>query len=253
MHSSNGSLHAPKCSGLVLLGSGAERVRIDRWSDHDFYLVVDADAAERYRQDLEWLPEGPAIVLSPRETQHGLKVVLADGHVLEFAVASLADVATFAAHHWRVVHDKGPLTAVIEACAMRTEHEIDARPAPDPDRAAGLFCTLLLIGVGRARRGELVAASTHVRMHALGELLDLVGALIPADPGALRDGLDPRRRLEESYPGLGLRIGAALDLPVEDCARELLDIAEEEIAPRMETWPGEGAATVRRTLGWVRH
>jgi len=240
----------PEVLGVVLLGSGAERARIDRWSDHDFYLVVDADVAERYRQDLEWLPDGPPVVLSPRETGHGLKIVLADGHVMELAVASLDDVATFAAHHWRVVLDKGPVTAVLEACAARTAREIAERPAPDLPRAAGLFCSLLLIGVGRARRGELVAASAHVRTYALGELLDLVGALVPADPGALRDGLDPRRRVEASFPGVGARLGAALELPVEDCARTLLEIAESEVAPRMDGWPTEGAATVRRTLGW---
>ena len=241
----------PEVLGLVLLGSGAERARIDRWSDHDFYLVVADDVAESYRQDLEWLPDGPPVVLRPRETEHGLKVVLADGHVMELAVASLDDVATFAAHHWRVVHDKGPVSAVIEACAERTAHEISERPAPDLKRAAGLFCSFLLIGVGRARRGEFVAASAHVRSYALGELLDLVGALVPASPGALRDGLDPRRRVEDSYPGIGPRIGAALELPVEDCARALLELAEEEVAPRMSGWPSEGAATVRRTLDWV--
>lgn len=240
----------PEVLGLVLLGSGAERARLDEWSDHDFYLVVEPDVAERYRQDLWWLPEGPDIVLSPRETDHGLKVVLADGHVMEFAVASLEDVATFAAHHWRVVHDTGPVTSVLEACAARTAHEIAARPAPDLPRAAGLFCSLLLIGVGRARRGELVAANAHVRMYALGELLDLVGALVPADPAALRDGLDPRRRVEDTFPGVGARIGAALDQPVEDCARALLGIAEDVVAPRLPQWPAAGATTVRRTLGW---
>ena len=238
----------PEVVGLVLLGSGAERARLDEWSDHDFYLVVEPDVAERYRQDLSWLPEGPDIVLSPRETGHGLKVVLADGHVMEFAVASLEDVATFAAHHWRVVHDTGPLTAVIESIAARTAREIAERPAPDLLRAAGLFCSLLLIGIGRARRGELVAASAHVRMYALDELLDLVGALVPADPAALRDGLDPRRRVEDTFGPLGARIGAALDRPVEDCARELLDIAETAIAPLLPGWPVEGAAVVRRTL-----
>ncbi|QIK84780.1 hypothetical protein [Sanguibacter sp. HDW7] len=238
----------PEVVGLVLLGSGAERARLDEWSDHDFYLVVEPDVAEHYRQDLSWLPEGPDIVLSPRETGHGLKVVLADGHVMEFAVASLEDVATFAAHHWRVVHDTGPLTAVIESIAARTAREIAGRPAPDLLRAAGLFCSLLLIGIGRARRGELVAASAHVRMYALGELLDLVGALVPADPAALRDGLDPRRRVEDTFGPLGARIGAALELPVEGCARELLDIAETAVAPLLPGWPVEGAAVVRRTL-----
>lgn len=241
----------PEVLGLVLLGSGAERSRLDEWSDHDFYLVVEAGSAERYRQDLEWLPDGPPVVLSPRETDHGLKVVLADGHVLELAVASLEDVAGFAAHHWRIVHDTGPVTPVIESCAMRTASEIAARPSPDLARAAGLFCSLLLIGVGRARRGELVAASAHVRTYAVAELLDLVAGLVPADAAALRDGLDPRRRVEASFPEVGPHIGAALELPVEECARALLDIAEAVLAQRMgDTWPAEGAAAVRRTLGW---
>lgn len=240
----------PEVLGLVLLGSGAEQARIDEWSDHDFYLVVEPEVAEAYRQDLSWLPEGPGIVLSPRETKHGLKVVLEDGHVLEFAVASLEDVATFSAHHWRAVYDTGVVTPVLEACAMRTAHEVAERPAPDLDRAAGLFCSLLLIGVGRARRGELVAANAHVRSYALSELLDLVGAFVSADSAVLRDGLDPRRRVEARFGEVGIRIGAALDLPVEACARELLDLAETVVAPHMPSWPTEGAAVVRRVLGW---
>ena len=82
--------------GLVLLGSGAQRERLDEWSDHDFYLVVRDEVAEQMRRDLSWLPDPERIVLAPRETAHGLKVVYDDAHVLELAVATLDEVAGFA-------------------------------------------------------------------------------------------------------------------------------------------------------------
>ena len=55
--------------GLVLVGSTAETLRVDEWSDHDFFLVV------------------------------------ADGHVLEFAVFEveelpLAGINSFAGTNW---------------------------------------------------------------------------------------------------------------------------------------------------------
>ncbi len=233
--------------GLVLLGSGAERTRLDEWSDHDFYLVVRDGTQERFRQDLSWLPDHHRVVLAPRETEHGLKVVYDDGHVLELAVASPAEAATFGANHWLVVLDRGPVTAAMREAAART-----AQPrAVDAERSVGLFLSLLLIGVGRARRGEALTAGEFVRGHALSALLEAWADRVPTQDGALVDRLDPRRRFETAYPQVGGRLADLLAQPPEPAAHDLLLLAEEVLAPGWAGWPVSAVAAVRRRLGWA--
>ena len=69
----------PNVIGLIFLGSAADQSRVDEWSDHDFFWMVKAGFGEQYRQDLSWIPDIEQAVLHPRETDHGLKVVFADG------------------------------------------------------------------------------------------------------------------------------------------------------------------------------
>jgi len=79
--------------GLVMLGSSAEAQRTpDAWSDHDFFVITHPGTQEALRTHLDWLPEPDQIVLRPRETKHGLKVLYDDGHVIEFAVFDLQEL-----------------------------------------------------------------------------------------------------------------------------------------------------------------
>lgn len=77
----------PRVEGLIAVGSMAARdVLPDRWSDHDFFLVVEPGHLEWFRTAVEWLPDPGEILFSYRETVHGVKVLYRDGHLLEFAV-----------------------------------------------------------------------------------------------------------------------------------------------------------------------
>lgn len=184
--------------GLVLLGSGAQRERLDQWSDHDFYLV------------------------------------------------GRDEVAGFATNHHRVVLDRGGVSDAIHRAVEQT-------PGPrevDVDRALGLFLTLLLIGAGRARRGELVAAGAHVRTYAVAELIDAWTTVLPPSGDAFVDHLDRKRRFEDAYPGVGARLDAALAQSPEDAARILLDLAEEHLAGHVATWPAAGVKALRTRFGW---
>jgi hypothetical protein len=88
-----------------------------------------------------------------------------------------------------------------------------------------LFVALLLIGVGRYRRGEVLVASQLVRT-AVGHLLTAWRLVHPvADDGRL-DDLDPVRRFEQVYPAADRAIGVALAQEVEPAARALLSLAE---------------------------
>ena len=86
--------------GLVLVGSAAETFRADEWSDHDFFLIVNPTCGEKFRSDLSWLPSVDEIAFSARETDHGLKVVYKNAHVLEFAVFEDIELELASVNSW---------------------------------------------------------------------------------------------------------------------------------------------------------
>ena len=221
--------------GLVLVGSTAARERQDEWSDHDFFVITMDAAAEPMRKTLDWLPDHDAIALAPRETAHGLKVVYDAGHVLEFAVFTLGELAQAGANAYEVALDRGGVAAIMESLAKRP------RAARDDDTNLALLVALLLIGVGRARRGELLVAGNLIRTYAVERLLTV---LAHRSPDARLDDLDPFRRVEVVFPQLGL--AEAVAQPPEEAARAILAIAERELGPVT------GADVLRRRLGWVR-
>ena len=221
--------------GLVLLGSAAARERQDEWSDHDFFVITADAAAEPMRQDLTWLPDHASIALAPRETDHGLKVVYDSGHVLEFAVFTLGQLSLAGANAYEVRFDRGGVGAVMESLAKRP------RERRDDARDLALFISLLLIGVGRVRRGELLVGGNLIRTYAVERLLRVLAFRHP-DPRL--DDLDPFRRVELVFPSLGL--AEALQQDPESAARSILAIAEAELGPV------QGAEVLRRRLGWDR-
>src|SRR3954451_8401798 len=80
--------------GLVALGSMADRdYSPDEWSDHDFFVITEPGGQEALRVDLDWLPRREEVALAMRETEHGLLVLYEDGHMLEFAVFDLDEIA----------------------------------------------------------------------------------------------------------------------------------------------------------------
>ena len=115
------------------------------------------------------------------------------------------------------------------------------REPRDDERDLGLFVALLLIGVGRVRRGEVLVGGNFIRTYAVERLLRV---LAHRSPDARLDDLDPFRRIESVFPSLGL--GSALEAEPELAARSVLAIAERELGPIA------GADALRRRLGWAR-
>jgi hypothetical protein len=223
-----------RITGLVLMGSTADRSRVDGWSDHDFAVIAPTDALEPLRGDLSWLPRSESMVACAREWHDGFKVIYADGAVIEFAVTDLEGLSTFRSNAWEVAYGGETVTSVMRA--------VSAKTAPHGGDAA-VFLTSLLVGVGRARRGEVLSAGASVRGLAMEHLL----VLLRADPlDARLDDLDPRRRFELVHPSLARELGLALEHPVEQCARLLLHIAERELA-----LPAPAIVAVKTRLGWA--
>jgi hypothetical protein len=239
----------PRVLGLVALGSMAARdVRPDRWSDHDFFVVAKPGTQESLRTDLGWLPRGAEAALSFRETAHGLKVVYADGHLLEFAVFDPDELRLARVNRYRVLLDREQVERRLAEVAAATDRE-QASAAPDDGWLLGQFLTSLLVGVGRFRRGERLSGRQLVLDHAVRHLLVLVQKHLPPAEGSAPDNLDPRRRFERAYPELGRELDELLAQGVPDAARGLIELASRELAGRARPWPARAAEAVLAQIG----
>ena len=235
----------PDVIGLVLVGSAADTSRADEWSDHDFFLIVKEGLGEAMRGDLSWLPDASDVVVAARETAHGLKVVYRNGHVLEFAVFEDPELELASVNYWAVPVDKSNIKSRVEALEKKTVGKVFDEPVE-----WGLFLALILIAVGRARRGEVLVAGQAVRSYYLGHVLGLVRDRLAPVPGTegLGDNLDRFRRFEKQYPAEAARIESILQLPVEDSARAMLDFALG--LGGFSDLQHEQAEVVRNRLGW---
>ena len=231
--------------GLVLVGSAADTDRVDEWSDHDFFLIVKPGVGEAMRQDLSWLPNHEDVVIAARETAHGLKVVYRNGHVLEFAVFEDPELELASVNYWAVPVDKTNITSRVQALEAKTH----GSPFEE-EKEWGLFLALILIAVGRARRGEVLIAGQAIRSYYLKHVLGFVRDRRNPVAGTegLEDNLDRFRRFEKQYPTEAARIESILQLSVEDSAREQLvfvlslgGFTDQQLAQ---------AEVVRTRLGW---
>ena len=209
--------------GLVLVGSTADTSRVDEWSDHDFFWVVKPGTGERYRTDLSWIPDITQAVLWPRETEHGLKVVFEDGRVLEFAVFEDEQLELAALNAYEVSVDKADITDRCKAIAAKSATQ---KPL-EWSREFELFLSLILLGVGRYRRGEKLIAGQFIRSYSLNHLLALIRISQKPVPGSesREDNLNSFRRFEMQFPDLAESIELACQLEVEEAARQLLSLA----------------------------
>lgn len=233
--------------GLVALGSmSGFGVPPDDFSDHDFFVVTVSGAQEAFRTDLGWLPGAARAVLVHRETAHGLKVVLPDGHLLEFAVFDLDELLVARANRYAVLLDRGGVAARMA--------EVAARPVERPDDRwlCGQLLGNLLVGGGRAARGELLSARLFVAGHATGHLLRLLSRHVPPAEAALLDDLDPFRRFEKAWPRLGGELDDALQQDPLGAALALLDLAGRELGPVLAEWPSGAAEAVAKRLREAR-
>lgn len=232
----------PRVLGVVGLGStGSDRRPPDRWSDHDVWVVVADGVEEEFREDPSWLPDADRIVLWLRETEHGMKAVYDDGHLVEAAVFHEDELAVTRANEYTILLDRGRLAERMEEIRAATRAEAGRA---DPGFLAGQFVTDLLVGVARHRRGETLSGHEFVKRHGLGHLLQLVAAVVPPDHPEAVDDLNPWRRMEQAFPAIAAALNAAVLLPVPAAAAAMLEVAERRVRPHHPGYPAAAAAVV---------
>jgi hypothetical protein len=235
----------PRVLALVAVGSMAGRDPApDRWSDHDFFVVVTPGEQESFRTDLAWLPGRDQIAFSYRETAHGVKVVFRDGHLVEFAVFDPDELAFARINRYRLLFDRERIGERLARVARATVGSAQAA-APADDWLVGQFLTNLLVGVGRHCRGEKLSGRQFVKTSALTHLIVLLAKHLDSPARGLLDSLDPFRRFERVFPSLGRELDAILEQDTPDAARALLNLAVRELPER---FPSEAVEVVRVRL-----
>jgi hypothetical protein len=228
--------------GLVAVGSMADRdYAPDEWSDHDFFVITPADGQDELRKDLSWLPDRERVALSFRETEHGLNVIYDDGHLLEFAVFDLDEIALAGVNRYRVLLDRGGVGERVEHVAA------NPRPARDDLFLFGKTVTAALVATGRGRRGETLSAAFLVTW-ATTFLNRLLIRTLPTANASILDGFDSLRRFERAYPELGAELAAIVRLDPADAGPALLDVLERELRPRRPDLPWAAVDAVRARL-----
>jgi hypothetical protein len=186
----------PAALGLLALGSvGAERERLDAWSDLDFFVVVEPAAKARYVEALDWLAAAHPLAWHFRNTADGHKALMADGVLCEFAVFAPAELAQVPYAPGRWVWRRAGLP---EAAAR------PAMPLPaarDEAWLVGEALSNLIVGLLRHARGERLAALRMVQVCAVDRLLELAARTAPAGARPA-DPFSPERRIEARDPGL---------------------------------------------------
>ncbi|MBN2471455.1 MAG: hypothetical protein JXN59_12085 [Anaerolineae bacterium] len=234
----------PRVLGLIAAGSMANTSHApDAYSDHDFWIITEPGAQEHFRTVYDWLPECDRIALAFRETQHGVKLLYDFGHLVEYAVFAPEELAVTRLNSTRVLLDQGDISALAAQIVDRTAAEHAARRA-DPAFLFGQFITHLWVGVGRHYRGEQLSGHAFVKNFALGDLLPLIAAVVPAEHPDRLDNIDPARRFEQAYPALGAEINALLLLAVPEAAAGLLRLADRLLQGALPDYPAEAVQVV---------
>ena len=232
----------PRAIGLVALGSMADRdYAPDEWSDHDFFVITPPGGQEELRNDLSWLPSADRVALSFRETEHGLGVIYDDGHMLEFAVFDLDEIALARVNRYRVLLDRGGVEERVERVAATP------RPPREDLVLFGKVVTAALVAHGRGRRGETLSAAFMVTW-ATPYLNRLLIGTLDAPGASILDGLDSLRRFERVFPEIGAELAAVVRLDPVEGGPALLDVLERELRPRRPDLPWAAVDAVRARI-----
>lgn len=215
----------------------------DEFSDHDFWLMVRDGTEGYFRTAYDWLPETDRIVLTFPETEHGVKVVYDDGHLIEFAAFVKGDLGIIRGNDLRVMLDKDDITAYISTIPQQTQDDISAN-APTDIYLMGQFLTNLLVGIGRYRRGEKLSGHKLVKMSAIHHLLQLL-IRHAAPPDDRIDNLDTFRRIEQVIPEIGAELNALLLLDMPQAALAQLALVDRLFAEKIAGYPAQAVEVVR--------
>jgi hypothetical protein len=230
-------------AALIGVGSTSGTRPADRWSDHDL-LIVTADPAEadRLREDPTGLPLPGDPLLAFTEPDHGLTVILDDGHLIELAICGPEELGWFAADRHRVLVDRIGVSSTLDRALQRNRAGSGSATVEVAARYHHLVKEIVVV-ISRLGRGERISAHRHLQA-AVDDLLALVQLSGHIGTPRWSDPFDPARRLERTDPELAARLDAVLSVPLEDAVVRTLELLADHVVPTL----GGDAGTVQAAL-----
>lgn len=179
---------------LALIGLGSVGLDVDRLDEHsdlDFFVVVE-DGAKRYLDAVDWLEALCAIRFSFANTVDGRKVLFSDGLFAEYAVFTLDELRVASFPPGRLVWARSDAPSGLE----RWGRVPGPAPHNDPAHQVDEALTNLYVGLHRDARGERLAATRLIQVHAVDRLLTFLELTEPGsarqDPFVIERGVERR-------------------------------------------------------------
>ncbi|MBZ9753280.1 hypothetical protein K7W42_20800 [Deinococcus sp. HMF7604] len=180
---------------LALLGVGScglHSVRIDEFSDLDFFVIVETEAQAQFLGDIDWLRAAAPTAYDFQNSPHGRKVLFQDGVFAEYAVFTRQEWAAVAEPSMRVLWSRDPSQNWVT-------HQTSQVPAGwghnQPDHHLGEALTNLYVGLLRELRGERLTALRFIQVYAVDRVLTIQALRLEAGPP--RDPYAVDRRAEQ--------------------------------------------------------
>jgi lincosamide nucleotidyltransferase B/F len=182
---------------LIGLGSvGVELSRLDRYSDIDFFLIVEDDAKFKYIDDLSWLSKAHPLSYTFRNTKDGYKFFFSDGIYGEFAVFGRSEVDAIVQAEGRLIwkndsYNHPNLTQAKGKFPKLEDDHIDFR--------VNEALTNLYVGLCRVLRGEKLSGYRFIETYAFNNLIQIIYSQEIKEP-IHQDLFNLERRFEFIYP-----------------------------------------------------
>jgi lincosamide nucleotidyltransferase B/F len=208
---------------LVALGSiGDERFRLDKYSDLDFFVVVEEDLKETLIDDLSWLSYIHPLVYAFKNTKDGHKFLFADHIYGEFAVFSRAEIDHVTQARGRMIWKHPDYHN--DNLESQKGH-IPKLKRDSVEHAANEALTNIYVGLLRYHRGEKLSAQKLIEVHALNQVVSILHLTDDSEVDVASDLFALDRRVEERYPAFAKRLPAMLSgyARLGSSAKALLD------------------------------
>ena len=213
--------NTPNALALLGLGSsGLEVDRMDRFSDLDFFVIVETGFRDQFLEDLSWLSNIAPIAFQFLNSRDGYKLLFEDGIFCEFAVFEPQQLANIPFTGGRIVWKAAGIS---DAGFIEAAQPPNPLPPPEPKTVEFLLgeaLTNLYVGLGREHRGERLSATRFIQGYAVDRLVEL-SAFIETAASAYPDSFDTARRYEVRYPTLSHHLPQFLQGYEKNCESAL--------------------------------
>jgi len=180
------------CLGLLALGSCADIERMDKWSDLDFFVIVEKGKQITYLNNLDWLESCAPLSYVFKNTKDGHKIMWEDGIYAEYAVFEYDQLNNipFSQGKYLFIKDGIKLNNI-----SNVEYPVLTQTV---DYAINEVLTNLYVGLSRYHRGETLSAFRLIQVHAIDRILSMNRESINNN----YDNFTLDRRVELNHPEL---------------------------------------------------